>query len=221
MVNGARQICLEVEVLIFLGASATPLPMQTFNDTSSLLNFLRTRKSGSAKTMGEPGPSADQIRQMLELAVRVPDHGKLTPWRFILFEGASRTAIGKHFAARWRELNPAHGAETLVFQETLFTRAPTVMVVVSTAAQHPKIPVWEQQMSAAAVCFNLELAAAALGFHPQWQTDWVAYDAAAKAAMGVKENENVAGIIYIGTSTVPLEDRPRPDPTSLLTIWNG
>ena len=195
--------------------------MTKFNDTTSLPNFLKTRKSSSAKTMTGPGPSTQQLASMLEITVRVPDHGKLNPWRFIIFEGEARKSVGLKFGARWRELNPDHGAESVAFQSGLFTRAPLVVAVVSTASHHIKIPVWEQQMSAAAVCFNLVLAAQAHGFDAQWQTDWVAYDAGAKLAMGILEAENVAGLIYIGTSTVPLEDRPRPDAAALTTFWGA
>lgn len=190
-----------------------------FNDTSSLLAFLKTRKSASAKAMGGPGPDAGQIGDILQMAVRVPDHGKLNPWRFIVFEGEARGKVGAELGAIWAEANPQHGPEILSFQRGFLLRAPVVIAVVSTAAPHGKIPVWEQQLSAAAVCFNMELAAQALGFDVQWMTDWVAYDEAAKNVMGVKESEQIAGLIFIGKSTVPLEDRPRPDAAALTTYW--
>lgn len=195
--------------------------MSTFNDTTSLLAFLKTRKSASAKTMGGLGPDASQLQDMLKLATRVPDHGKLTPWRFISFAGEARGRIGDKFAARWSVLHPEHGPEIVAFQRGLLERAPVVVAVVSTAAAHPKIPVWEQQMSAAAVCFNLELAAFAHGFDATWLTDWIAYDDEAKAAMGLKPGENIVGFIFIGTATAPLEDRPRPDITQLHTSWSA
>lgn len=171
--------------------------------------------------MGGVAPSAQQLEEILGIAVRVPDHGKLAPWRFILFEGTARSAIGEKFAARWAALYPSHGHDALVFQRGIFMRAPLVIAVVSTAAEHGKIPVWEQQMSAAAVCFNMVLAAQALDFDAQWQSDWVAYDAETAAAMGVRGQEKITGIIYIGQSSVALEDRPRPDPLSLLTRWSA
>lgn len=195
--------------------------MTTFNDTSSLLAFLKTRKSASAKAMGGEAPTAAQIDEMLELATRVPDHGKLAPWRFVIFQGNAREGIGAKFKARWAELNPTHSEDSLSFQAGLFARAPLVIVVVSSPQQHPKIPLWEQQMSAAAVSFNLELAAQAMGFDVQWQTDWVAYDDGAKAAMGIKPEESVAGIIYVGKTSVPLEDRPRPEVAKLVTHWSA
>ena len=193
----------------------------TLNDTSSLLAFLKSRKSASVKAMGGQGPTPGQLNEILEIATRVPDHGKLAPWRFVIFEGEARAKVGEKFVSRWAELNPSHKADILAFQAGLFTRAPVVVAVVSTAAAHIKIPIWEQQMSAAAVCFNFELAAQALGFDVQWQSDWVAYDEGAKAAMGLKPGEQIAGLIYIGKSTVPLEDRPRPDVTTLITHWGA
>jgi nitroreductase len=169
--------------------------------------------------MGEPGPSRSQIATMLELAVRVPDHGKLSPWRFVVFEKEARHAVGLTFRDRWADLHPDHAAEVLLFQEHLFMRAPVVVGVVSAAKEHAKIPIWEQQLSAGAVCFNLLLAAQAMGFDVQWQSDWVAYDKVTKKSMGLADSENIAGLIYIGTSTLPLEDRPRPSATALTRYW--
>lgn len=195
--------------------------MTQFNDTSSLLAFLKTRKSASAKAMAGPGPTDAELRGMLSLAVRVPDHGKLAPWRFIAFTGDGRSKIGERFAARWKALHPEHGEDILNFMRGFMLRAPVAVAVVSKAAAHPKIPVWEQQMSAAAVCFNLELAAQAHGFDATWLTDWVCYDAEAKAAMGVGADEQVAGLIFIGKTSAPLEDRPRPNVDELLSVWSA
>jgi nitroreductase len=195
--------------------------MTQLNNTTSVLAFLKSRKSASAKAMSGPGPSRAQIDEILDIAVRVPDHGKLAPWRFVLFEGEARAKVGEGFARIWAANNPTHGADSITFQEGLFMRAPLVLAVVSTAATHVKIPMWEQQLSSAAVCYNVVLAATALGFAAQWQSDWVAYDQSAKHVMGISVTEQVAGLIYIGTSTVPLEDRPRPDSQSLLTVWGA
>lgn len=195
--------------------------MTQFNDTSSLLAFLKTRKSASAKAMGGPGPSATQLHDILSLAVRVPDHGKLAPWRFISFSGEARAQIGEKFAARWKELHPDHGDDSLAFMRGFMLRAPVVVAVISKAAPHPKIPVWEQQMSAGALAFNLELAAQAHGFDATWITDWVAYDDAARTAIGIVGDEQLTGLIFIGKAAAPLEDRPRPDVDQLLTAWSG
>lgn len=193
--------------------------MTKLNDTSSVLNFLKTRKSASAKAMEGEGPTPAQLDEILTCAVRVPDHGKLAPWRFILWEGEARASFGGQMQARWRELHPDHSEATLEFVRGLFLRAPMVLGVISTAATHPKIPVWEQQMSAGAVCMNIVLAATAMGVGCQWNTDWVAYDAGIATVMGLQPHEKVAGLIYLGTPTGPLEDRPRPDAMSLLTRW--
>lgn len=196
-------------------------PPPDFNDTASPLKLLQTRKSASAKAMGPPGPTATQLRQILEIAVRVPDHGKLTPWRFVLFEGEARAKFGMALRARWAALHPGHGEESLAFHEGLFLRAPVVLAVVSRAAPHPKIPEWEQTLSAAAVCQNILLAAASLDVGAQWQTDWPAYDAEMRALIGLEAYEKIAGFIYLGTSAAPYEERPRPDPETLLTRWGA
>jgi nitroreductase len=195
--------------------------MTHLNDRSSLIAFLKTRKSASAKAMSGPGPDAVQLHDMLELAVRVPDHGKLAPWRFVLFVEGNRAKVGDRFAEHFSRLHPDYPSDAVNFQRQLFMRAPTVVAVVSTAQQHVKIPVWEQQLSAAAVCFNLVMAAQAHGFDAQWQTDWVAYDEGAKTIMGIKPEEKVAGLIYIGTSSAALEDRPRPNIETLVTRWGA
>ena len=114
--------------------------MSTLNDASSARRLLESRRSASAKAMGEPGPNPDQLAEILTMAVRVPDHGKLAPWRFILFAGGARVKFGEAMRARWRELHPDHGENTLAFVAALFTRAPMVLGVISTAQPHPKIP---------------------------------------------------------------------------------
>jgi nitroreductase len=191
------------------------------NDRSSLAAFLKSRKSASAKAMDGPGPTAAQLSDILRMASRIPDHGKLAPWRFVVFEGAARARLGDRMAARWQELHPDHGEGTVGFVRAMPMRAPTVVMVVSAAREHPKVPVWEQELSAGAVCYNMLLAAQALGFDAQWQTDWLCYDDAMRGVMGVAAEEKVAGLIYIGTATEPLEDRPRPDAAALTTRWEG
>jgi nitroreductase len=142
--------------------------MTPLNDTSSILTLLATRRSASAKAMAEPGPTTAQLDQILAAAVRVPDHGKLAPWRFIVFEGEARAKFGRALRQRWHELHPDHGEASLAFNEGLLLRAPTVVAVISTAAPHPKIPEWEQVLSAAAVCQTILFAATALKVGCQW-----------------------------------------------------
>jgi len=205
--------------IAFWGEDRQIAAMSDLNDTSTVLRLLETRKSASAKAMTGPGPSASDLDRILACAVRVPDHGKLAPWRFLLWEGEARSQFGEIMRARWQALHPDHGADSLDFVRGLFLRAPVVLGVISTAAEHPKIPVWEQQLSAGAVCMNILMAATALGFGCQWNTDWVAYDREIAAAMGLAPHERVAGLIYLGQALSPLEDRPRPDAAALLTRW--
>jgi nitroreductase len=193
----------------------------TLNDPRTGLSLLCTRRSASVKAMAEPGPTADQISQILKIAVRVPDHGKLQPWRFILFQGEARKKFGKKLAKRWAKLHPDHSAESLDFWRNFFLRAPTVIALVSRSAPHPKIPEWEQQLSAGAVGLSMLLAATALGLGCQWNTDWCAYDLEMAQVMNLQPHERIAGFFYLGTPTEPIEDRPRPNPETLLTRWTG
>ncbi len=189
------------------------------NDASSALNLLATRKSASVKAMGDPGPNEQELQRILTIAVRVPDHGKLAPWRFILIAGEAREEFGALLARRWQTLHPGHGEEALAFQRGLPLRAPVMLALVSRAAPHPKIPEWEQQLSAGAVGQNILLAAAALGIGCQWNTDWFAYDSHIAGELGLDANERIAGFFYLGRPREPLEDRPRPDFARLLTRW--
>jgi nitroreductase len=197
------------------------LPPERLNDRSDPLTLLATRRSASVKALTGPGPTPEQLATLLRVAVRVPDHGKLTPWRFILFEGAARSRFGEVLAARWRELHPEHGEATVAQARGFFERAPMVLAVVSCAAPHVKIPEWEQVLSAGAVCQNILIAATTMGLGCQWNTDWCAYDPKTTAAMGLEAQERIAGFLYLGTPSEEITDRPRPDPESLLTRWEG
>lgn len=194
------------------------LALDTLNDRSTPLTLLETRRSASAKAMTEPGPSKQQVQRLLNIAVRVPDHGKLTPWRFILFEGDARERAGRIVAERYHELHPGHGEQTLQLQRDMFSRAPCVIGVVSTVtADHPKIPEWEQVMSAGAVCQNMLIAATAMELGAQWISGWFAYDRQVLSAFGLSDEERIAGFIYLGTPVQLQEDRPRPEASSLTT----
>ncbi len=194
------------------------LTSDALNDTSDALSLLETRRSASAKAMTAPGPRGEQLDRLLNIAVRVPDHGKLTPWRFIVFEGEARERAGDIVAERYHELHPGHGEETLEVQRNMFSRAPCVVGVVSAATtDHPKIPEWEQLMSAGAVCQNMLVAATAMGLGAQWISGWFAYDRQVLTAFGLADSERIAGFIYLGTPAQLQDDRPRPEPASLTT----
>jgi nitroreductase len=186
----------------------------------TLKEYLTTRRSMPAFQMCEPGPSKQDVEQMLRLASRVPDHGKLAPWRFIVFSGAERQRISLELAAIAKANKPDLSEEMIKVEETRFTRAPVVIAVVSKAAPHFKIPEWEQLMSAGAVCLNLLMAANAHGFVSNWLTEWMAYDERAYPILGVEPGEKVAGFIHIGSTDFPVTERPRPELSDIVT-WVG
>ncbi len=181
------------------------------------LDLLLSRRSGSAKTMTAPGPDERQLRTIMMAGVRVPDHGKLAPWRFIVFEGEARARMGDILAEcvvnTERDVTPERAAQ----ERGRFLRAPVVVGVVSRARDGIAIPVWEQQLSAGAVCQNMLLAAHALGFVANWITEWCAYNPCVLEKIGLKAGERIAGFIYMGEPATPLEDRVRPNLDALIT----
>jgi nitroreductase len=193
--------------------SATP----ALNRTSSTLDLLLTRRSGSAKAMTGPGPSAEQLETILTAAARVPDHGKLFPWRFIVFEGEARERAGKVLAECLAEAEPNCGEERLALERGRFLRAPVVVAVVSRVRESIPIPVWEQELSAGAVCQTMLIAAHAMGFVANWLTEWCAFNAGVKERFGLKPGERIAGYIYIGHPGAPLEERVRPDMAKIVS----
>jgi nitroreductase len=185
-----------------------------------IVAYLRTRRTRPAAQMADPAPDEATLRAMLEIAARVPDHGKLAPWRFILYQredrsrivdGLTRIAAGHTDDKEGRfRADKARG----------FLDAPLIVGVVSAPVpEHPKIPLWEQQLSAGAVCLNLIHATESHGFAAQWLTGWYAYDEEAKRWLGLKTGEHVAGFIHIGTSAAPRIERDRPDVAALTSVW--
>jgi len=174
------------------------------------LELLRTRRSLKPVELGAPGPTAAEIETLLTVASRVPDHGKLTPWRFIVFEGEARLRAGQAIEAAFRAKYPDAKPEQVGFEQKRLARAPLVIAVVSRAGPHVKIPEWEQVLSAGAAAMSLVLAAHALGYGANWITEWYAYDRAVLEELGLKANEKIAGFIHIGRPAHAPEDRPRP-----------
>ena len=174
------------------------------------LALLKTRRSVKPVEMTGPGPDARELETLLTVASRVPDHGKLAPWRFIVFEGAAREAAGAAIAQRFAEAHPEATADQLAFERNRLARAPLVVAVVSRAAPHVKIPEWEQVLSAGAAAMNLVTAAHSLGFAASWLTEWYAYDRAVLDALGLAPNEKIVGFVHIGRAAQKPEDRPRP-----------
>lgn len=186
----------------------------------TLAEYLATRRSVPAFQMREPGPSRQELDDILKLAVRVPDHGKLAPWRFIVYRGDKRAEIGEALLKLALEAKPDLSAEMIDVERARFTRAPVVIAVISRAAPHGKIPEWEQVMSAGAVCLNLLMAANATGFVSNWLSEWFAFDQRAWPLLGINADEKVAGFIHIGSTDFPVTERPRPELADVVT-WVG
>ena len=179
---------------------------------------LSTRRSIPIPMLAEPGPSGAALDDILTIAARVPDHGKLAPWRFILYRGAAAEAIGAALAdlVASRDAEPLGESRRRV-EATRFSRSPLVVGVISTAAEHVKIPIWEQQLSGAAAAMNLVHAVHSKGFAANWVTEWVAYDDEAKAILSIAPTENVIGFIHIGTPGEAPQERPRPALADIVT----
>ncbi len=186
-----------------------PFPLPAKN--TEILNFLKSRRSNLAKMMEGPGPDAETLDDILSVAARVPDHRKLAPWRFIIFEGAARERIGAHIGRVFAAQNPDL-PDRVEFETQRFMRAPTVVGVISSPVECPRgTPEWEQRLSSAICCYNMCLAGQAHGFGAQWLTEWYAYDPEILAELGLNETERVAGFIYIGTAVTPSLPRARPE----------
>lgn len=184
------------------------------------LDLLQSRKSGSAKRMKGPGPSAEQLRTLIVCASRVPDHGKLTPWRFVIFEGEARAAFGDVLVHALKSSEPDASEERQAQERGRFLRAPAVVAVVSRVREGIAIPEWEQVLSAGAACQTLCIAAHAMGFVANWITEWCAYHPEVREAMGLKSGERIAGFIYLGHPAEPVTDRPRPEFDKIATRWS-
>ena len=183
------------------------------------LHVLDTRRSVPSKQLGEPGPDHATLLRMLASAVRVPDHGKLVPFRFIRLQREARHALGDLLAARTLHLQPDAADAVVEKDRARFSHAPVIVTVVARLTPGHKVPEQEQLLTAGSVCFALLQAAQALGFGAQWLTGWMAYDAAVAATLGLSADERIAGFIHIGTPKLQVPERARPDPASLLQDW--
>lgn len=174
-------------------------------ESAEALTLFARRRSTKIVHLAEPGPSSDALDGLIRLAARVPDHGKLGPWRFVVIEGEGRKRAGEALAS------VSADAPSAEIARNTFTRAPVCVMVVSSPVNHAKIPEWEQQLSAGAVCYSLLLAAHAMGYGGCWLTGWPCYDARARAALGLSESERIAGFIHLGAATETPTERVRAD----------
>jgi len=198
------------------------MPLPSAQPCSETRSFLAQRRSTSKRTIVEPGPSPEQLDEILKIAARVPDHRKLEPWRFIVFEGEARSAFGAKLAdvlgAQSSEIDPM----ALQEEHERLLRAPVVVAVVSSPVEDPKqTPIWEQELSCGALCYNLLLAARACGFAGSWLSEWIMFDEEVNTLLGLTAPERIAGFIYLGTSTAEPPERPRPDMSVKVTRWSA
>jgi len=189
-----------------------------FNDLSSPLALLQSRRSARPRDLVAPGPDAAELREILTLAMRVPDHGKLHPWRFVHVPQNERAAFAELLDRAYRANNPEPGRLELEANERFARQAPELVVALFSPTEGHKIPVWEQELSCGAACFNLELAALARGYAVGWVTGWAAYSPTVLAAFGAPP-ERIAGFLFLGTSGAELEERMRPDYEEVVSVW--
>jgi nitroreductase len=191
-----------------------------FNDISTPLSLLNTRRSGKPRNMVSPGPDATQLDAILSAAIRVPDHGKLAPWRFVIIGADQRAALADVLTRAYRTEKPDAGRLEIEAMEQFAHQAPTLIVALSAPKAASKIPLWEQELSAGAACMQLLNAAHASGFVGSWLTGWPTYSSRVRDAFGV-EGEKIAGFIFIGTPGNILEERPRPERDVVISNWGG
>jgi nitroreductase len=184
---------------------------------SNALDLLTTRRSVKPVELLGPPPSQEEIDTILTVAARVPDHGKLVPWRFIVFSGDGRLAAGEKIAAVFHADHPEAKPEHVEMERNRLARAALVIGVVSRAGPHVKIPEWEQVLSAGAAAMNVVLAAHALGYAANWMTEWYAYDRRVLDSLGLAPNEKIAAFVHIGRPAQPPVDRPRPPLAEVVT----
>jgi nitroreductase len=191
-----------------------------FNDRSSVLAYLKSRRSGRPRDLVEPGPTAEELRMILEVGMRTPDHGKLHPWRFVHVPKAARAELAALLRAAYLEANPDPGRLELEAGERFAHQAPELVVVLSSPVVPHKIPAWEQELSCGAAIMNLMHAAHGIGYAAGWVTGWAAYSEMVLQAFG-SSRERIAGFIFIGTPGSALEERPRPAYDEAARTWGG
>ena len=188
------------------------------NDATTPLSLLATRRSGKPRDLVAPGPDAAQLATMLAIAARVPDHGKLAPWRFVVVGDDRRAQLSALIVDAYRRERPQAAATEIASLDQFAHQAPTLVVALFSPRTESQIPLWEQQMSAGAACLNLLHAAHASGFAGGWLTGWPTYSDAVRDAFG-SDPERIVGFFFIGTPSRPLDERPRPDMTAIVSHW--
>lgn len=183
--------------------------------------MLALRRSVGKRALIEPGPGPEALDELLRVATRVPDHRRLAPWRFLVFEGTARTKFNARAVEIQKQEDPEATETMLADTACFFSRAPVVIAVISSPDPSHKTPVWEQELSCGALCQNLLLAANASGWAACWLSEWIAFSAGINALLGLTEHERIAGYIYLGTAKEPPQERLRPDVTKKIARWQG
>lgn len=186
---------------------------------AALRDYLLTRRSVGIAFLKEPGPTPAELEQILTIGTRVPDHGKITPWRLVVIAGEARRQVGEKLAEIAARNNPGLDEASLEIERQRFLPAPVTIGVISSPKEHPKVPEFEQLLSAGNVAFNLLHGAHALGFGASWVTRWYAFDAEAAAMLGARDGERFVGFVHIGTAATAIEDRPRPALDEVVSGW--
>ncbi|NIJ07810.1 nitroreductase [Sphingomonas vulcanisoli] len=192
-----------------------------FNDRTSTQSLLATRRSGKPRDMIAPGPSPDQMERILAAAIRVPDHGKLAPWRFVVVPGDKRADFAKLLHNALEEQTGTIRETPYEVIEQFAHQAPALVVALSCPVRPSKIPVWEQELSVGAACMNLLIAAHAEGFVGGWLTGWASYSPMVCQAFGGGPDDRIAGFIFLGIPSRPQDERPRPEPSDVIGVWRG
>ncbi len=188
---------------------------------TNAIEFLLSRKSPPISELAEPGPNDDEIDTLIRIASRVPDHGRLAPWRFILYRGDVRNRIGEMLAKRAEEREGELPEARIEQEKTRFSRAPLVIGVINCPRDNPKIPQWEMFLSGGAAAMNLTLGAHAMGYGANWITNWYSDDEEGRRILGLAPHERVIGFVHIGTFTGEKQERPRPDPDTIVSDYVG
>ena len=188
---------------------------------TALLDYLKTRRSVGIGFLKDPGPTPDELHDILTIGTRVPDHGKVVPWRLVVLQGEARAKAGEALAALQKARNPALDEASLDLERRQFLPAPVTIGVIFSPKPHPKAPEIEQLLSAGNVCFNLSHAAFALGFAASWTNRWYGFDIEAQTLLGARGGERFVGFVHIGTATTIIEDRERPALENVVSYWQG
>ncbi len=192
----------------------------TFNDLSSPISLIETRRSGKPRDMIAPGPGRAELDRILAAAMRVPDHGKIAPWKFVIIDADQRDALASFLTDTYRHEKPDAGRLELESLEQFSKQSQSLVVVISCPVEGSKIPRWEQELSAGAACMTMLNAAHALGFVGCWLTGWAAYSPTVRDAFAGPD-DRIAGFLFFGSPGRPLDERPRPDFNTIVHRWDG